>query len=286
MNWLRWIRICNHHDLHRFAPLFADNERIGYVRVDRLESVVGDAIACEQSAAAGQTLQLRGATPDERTEQLAELARTLSGDKQIRPLTNEPFPILSSRAGSCFATIDRALVAYLGVHARGVHLNGFTRLDERCFMWIAERSRSKATYPGMLDNMVAGGQPHGLGLRANLLKECSEEAGIPLDLARHARPTGAVSYVYEDSGGLKPDTMFCFDLELPQDFVPMPVDGEVETFHLLPIDEVAALVRDTDRFKFNCNLVILDFLVRHGWLCADESGYEQIVRGLRQALPD
>lgn len=27
--------------------------------------------------------------------------------------------------------------------------------------------------------------------------------------------------------GLKPDVLFCYDLELPRDFVPTPLDGEV-----------------------------------------------------------
>ena len=41
--------------------------------------------------------------------------------------------------------------------------------------------------------MVAGGQPHGLSPAENVLKECQEEAGVPLDLAKRALPTGVVS---------------------------------------------------------------------------------------------
>lgn len=33
----------------------------------------------------------------------------------------------------------------------------------------------------------------------------------------------------------------------------------------LPISEVARLVRETTDFKTNCNLVIIDFLIRHGY---------------------
>ena len=35
-------------------------------------------------------------------------------------------------------------------------------------------------------------------------------------------------------GGVKPDQMFCYDLEVPEDFEPIPVDGEVESFQLMP----------------------------------------------------
>jgi hypothetical protein len=51
---------------------------------------------------------------------------------------------------------------------------------------------------------------------------------------------------------------------------------------LVPIDEVAAIVRETEQFKFNCNLVIIDFLVRHGLIGPDEPDYVAIVQGLHQ----
>jgi hypothetical protein len=41
-------------------------------------------------------------------------------------------------------------------------------------------------------------------------------------------------------------------------------------------------VRDTDDFKFNVPLVILDFLVRHGWLRPEDPDYVEIVAGLRR----
>ena len=53
-------------------------------------------------------------------------------------------------------------------------------------MWIGRRSRSKPTYPGLLDNTVAGGCPTGMTARKCLIKECEEEAGIPADWAAKA----------------------------------------------------------------------------------------------------
>jgi hypothetical protein len=64
--------------------------------------------------------------------------------------------------------------------------------------------------------------------------------------------------------------------------VPVPGDDEIETFSLQPIDEVIETVRSSFDFKFNCNLVIIDFLVRHGYITPDEPDYIQIVAGLRQ----
>ena len=55
-----------------------------------------------------------------------------------------------------------------------------------------------------------------------MAKECGEEAGIPPDLAATARPVGAVSYLTVSATGYKPDVLFCYDIQLPPDFVPTP----------------------------------------------------------------
>ena len=59
-------------------------------------------------------------------------------------------------------------------------------------------------------------------------------------------------------------------------------DGEVESFTLLPLAEVAALVAETDEFKDNCNLVIIDFLIRHGYIVPEQPGYLALLAGMRQ----
>ena len=94
-----------------------------------------------------------------------------------------------------------------------------------------------------------------------------------------------ITYVREDDWGLRPDVMFCFDLEVPADFVPVNTDGEMSGFTLMPVLEVAARVRDTLDFKLNVNLVIIDFLVRHGILNPDnEPDYQDIIQGLRRTV--
>ena len=47
--------------------------------------------------------------------------------------------------------------------------------------------------------------------------------------------------------------------------------------------KVAERVRDSFDFKFNCNLAIIDFLIRHGILTPEnEPDYVDIVLGLRR----
>ena len=126
-------------------------------------------------------------------------------------------------------------------------------------------------------------QPHGLSVRENLVKEAQEEAGIPRQLAEQAKPAGAVSYTSKGPSGVgvKRDVLFVYDLELPGDFVPQAMDGEVESFELLPAREVLDIVAFTDGYKDNCNLVLVDWFVRHGLLAADAPGYLDVVRELR-----
>jgi len=96
-------------------------------------------------------------------------------------------------------------------------------------------------------------------------------------------PVGVVSYNRVARRGYRPDVLYCYDLELSADFEPRNTDGEVESFSLLPLEEVARLVRETDEFKLNCNLVIIDFLIRHGFLRPDEPEYLQLNLGLRRS---
>jgi hypothetical protein len=151
------------------------------------------------------------------------------------------------------------------------------------FLWVATRAADKQTAPGKLDHIVAGGQPHGLGVRENLIKEAEEEAAIPAELAARAVPVGAVSYRCERPEGLRDDVLFCYDLELPEAFAPRNTDGEVESFALWPIGDVLARIRDSDDFKFNVNLVVLDLALRRGLIAPDDPDYQAIWEGLRLA---
>ncbi|MCC6783299.1 MAG: DUF4743 domain-containing protein [Planctomycetes bacterium] len=281
MTWQERIAECNRHRLEAHRPLHVGDQRVGFVRRDRLALLadLAEAVVDDERG-----LRVRGECFASRSASFASLAARLVREGVTRRPTGELYPVARRARGEPLALVDRAAVPALGIASCGVHVNGYVRGPRGIEMWIATRARGKPVFPGLLDNVVAGGQPHGIGLLDNVVKECGEEAGIPPALARTARAVGVVSYVFEDELGLRPDTLFCFDLELPSDFVPRVVDGEVESFERLPIDEVAAIARDTTRFKFNCNLVILDFLVRHGLLDVEGGEYPALVAGLRTRL--
>lgn len=238
----------------------------------------------QEVARSKRGLELAGASAADRSATLGRVVESLVAAGELPGRHGEMYAVSTDFGVEPLATLDRAAVSWFGVPAYGVHLNGFVRRADGLWMWVAVRSRSKPNFPGMLDNMVAGGQPVGISARDNMRKECAEEASMPDEIARCARPVGAISYCVEHERGLKPDTMFCYDLELTDSFVPRSNDGEVESFELWPIARVAETVSETTRFKFNCNLVIIDFLVRHGILGPDDPDYVAITNGLRRLV--
>ena len=75
--------------------------------------------------------------------------------------------------------------------------------------------------------------------------------------------------------------MFCYDLEVPADFTPVNEDGEVDRIKLWPLKDVIASVRGSFDIKSNCNLVVTEFLVRHGYITPkNELDYIAVVLGL------
>jgi 8-oxo-dGTP pyrophosphatase MutT (NUDIX family) len=184
---------------------------------------------------------------------------------------DEAFDVREVAAGPVLARIDRGALPAFGVMAEGVHVNGVVRSPDGVSMWIARRSASKQLDPGKLDHMVAGGVPAGLSPDCTVVKEAAEEAGLPADLAGTAVRHAVLRYAMERPEGLRRDRLYCYDLDVPGDFVPRPTDGEVHSFDLWPVARVLKAVRETDDFKFNVNLVLIDFFLRHGMIPEPEA---------------
>ncbi len=283
MSYLDKIRAANTHDLASFLPFSVSGIRVGCVKhafaeiLARWPEVLR---VDERGVTLAASLDSGDMPAAERTLAVSEVMHRLREEGHIDGWRDELYPVNRAWSESPFLLIERAAVPLLGVRAYGVHMNGFVRGADGLKMWVARRSLSKPTGPGKLDQMVAGGQPADIGVYGNMLKECAEEAGIPRDIARHVRAVGAITYALETSVGFRPDLIFNFDLELPADFSPVNTDGEVDAFCLWPMEQVMETVRDSDAFKFNCALVIIDFLVRHGYIAADDPDYSDIVEGL------
>ena len=282
MSFLDRIAACNNADMTRYLPFYGLGMRLGWVREDRTHLLADHP---EVFVVGGRRIDLHGALYEysSATDALALVTESWRDAGVISGWRGERYAAAKRFGESAVLSIERAACPMLGIRSWGFHLNGYVRRADGIHLWIAERAHDKPTYPGELDNTVAGGHPEGLTIRQNIIKECDEEASIPEALASQARAAGAICYRHETGEGLKPDEMFCFDLELPDDFTPVPNDGEVAEFRLMPAQEVLEIVRDTDKFKYNCALVLIDFFIRHGYLDPDsEPFYTTICAALNQ----
>ncbi|KAI8106125.1 hypothetical protein M9435_000672 [Picochlorum sp. BPE23] len=292
-SFMTWIERCNsglacQHDATQYTPFSVDGHVVGYVDTtfvrDHLLRFPDVFHMVDTSVQLVEKVRLMSL--HDRSSAVALPLAQLHKEGIITGWRDEMYPVLTSFHAEPVLLMERSASVYFGIKAYGVHVNGYVENEDGSLdMWVARRSSSKPTWPGKLDHIVAGGQPYGISPMDNVIKECYEEAGIERELASKAVPVGAVSYCSKYSYGLKRDVLFCFDLKLPRDFQPRVNDGEVEEFYKVSVDDVLEIVARTegDVYKDNCNLVVLDFMIRHGLLSPSTPAYLDILRGLREA---
>ena len=197
---------------------------------------------------------------------------------------SEPYLLLGSRPQPPGVQLQRFPAPLFGISSRGAHMTVYVRHGsgpEEVKIWVATRSRTSWTYPGKLDTSVAGGVKAGDTPLSCVAAEAAEEAGLDSDMVRErAVPAGCITYVSRGKayGTVTPTLLYVFDLEVGADEVVLaPVDNEVEMFDLMSVREVKQAMF-ADRFKPNCNLVMIDFFLRHGILRGKEA------EGLRERL--
>lgn len=280
MSFLDHIRACNNADPARLVPLLAGHRRIGWLRRDNAAALARfpRVFAVEPERV---RLVAKG-DADTLSAAVDEIVEALVVERQVPKWRNETFDVMARWGEKPLFRLDRGAVPFFGVRAYGVHLNGYRLIDGRLHLWIGRRAPDKRIAPDKLDNIVAGGIGNGHGVVATLFKEAEEEGGLPASLVGRARPAGAVSYLMATKLGIRDDVLFVYDLELPADFTPKNSDGEIAQFDLMPAEEVVERVRSTDDFKFNVNLVILDFAIRHGLIPVEDPEYLDVATGLHR----
>lgn len=209
-------------------------------------------------------------TPDTRSMALASVIGALAAEGRIPGWRNEIYAIRNRFDAPPVAYIERAASRFFGTMTYAVHLNGIVEYAaaQPLRMWIGRRSDTKATDPGMLDNVVAGGIGWGLGVEDTLAKECWEEAGIEAALAARAIAGRTVHVLCEIPEGTQAEQIFVYDLPLPHDFVPRNQDGEVAEHRLAGAAEVIGWLAAGEA-TMDASLAILDSLLRHRALAAD-----------------
>lgn len=247
-------------------------------------------------------------TFEKRNEAFAEIGQTLRDGGHFRPVLsgwrNELYVIYNPTKVPYFL-MERALSPIFGVITYGVHINGYalpnvpapkgydSSNNDKLRMWVSKRSATKQTFPGMLDNLVAGGMGYPYGIFESAVKECFEEAGIQEDYAKsHLKPAGVLTYWYQrdytpkskESEGeesytlFQPECEFIYDIEIDESIVPHPVDGEVECFQLLTVPQLVVELA-AGKFKPNTAMVAIDYLIRVGEIDAQgEKDYAEILQ--------
>jgi 8-oxo-dGTP pyrophosphatase MutT (NUDIX family) len=264
MTLLRHVEACNRFDPQDYRRFCISSHALGWVKPETANFLEARGLARRTEDGVG----ISGGGFIAVSDRLAEIAAALDEAKLMAPRRNEMTPVLRKwGAGPC-AEIDRAGLPGLGLPAFGTHVNGFVKTDMGLHLWVGHRAKDRQVAPGKLDHLVAGGITMGYSAAETVIKEAEEEAGLPAQVAMRARPVSQVTYRLTLPEGMRNDTLFVYDLELPQGVVPVGADGEVERFELMPIARVIEILRETDDFKFNVNLVLIDLFLRRGLIGA------------------
>ena len=226
------------------------------------------------------TFEMRSSAMAAATSQLIDAAL-------IKKTHGDLYPIAPAWNAPALCLIDRNAAPYFGVSSVGVHLHCYVRSpgDGGLQLWVAQRAADKSTHPGLWDPTVAGGQPSGLSLKQNVVKEAGEEAGLPPELAERATSTGMLSQMTAKADGscLKQSLYFIWELEVPADWTPTPADGEVQRFERWDMARLEAEAREGSRFRPAMVALMADFLLRHGLLTPDaEPEYEELLLALHR----
>ena len=222
---------------------------------------------------------------------LSEIITTVI-EKGVFPikLHSEPYSIVGARIPVSIERFSRSL---FGITARGAHLTVYTRTSQGIEIWVPRRSSTLFTYPNCLDTTVAGGVTAGEDPFDCVVREGAEEASLSEDSVRnHARSCGVLSYIgmgnVKDggiNGHVTPDLIYVFDLEVGQDVTLKPEDGEVKEYYRWGIEKVKQELAKGE-FKTNSALVMIDFLIRHGFITsANEKDYAEIAARMHRRLP-
>ncbi len=281
MSLLENLKALHARDDKNYAPFMIDEALVGYVREDNAEYLMEHFPDVFQLR--NKEIALNAALSDfsSRSDALKDVAQQLEADKKIAyPLKYEPFPVVTDWGEKPLMEIDRAVTPFFGLRTFGIHVNGYTYRDGEMHVWLGRRGAGVKVWPGKLDQMVAGGQPMGLSLEENMIKEGEEEAALPEEIMKQARACGALNYTMRMREGIRRDTQFVYDLELPGDVVPQADGAEVGEFICLGSEEALDLLYERDAFKPNCVPVLADFLIRHGVLTEENEPELQEIRRL------
>ncbi|MFH7044350.1 DUF4743 domain-containing protein [Paucibacter sp. JuS9] len=211
-------------------PLLLDDRAIGWLDQPRaaLLRSLWPALQLE-----GKTLRWRsaGRSVDALSDEIGAIAEALRARGEISGWRNERYrceaDARSAARGRALFRLERAAFRFFGLRSRAVHVNGWTTEGR---LVCGRRALSKATDPGALDNLAAGGLPADEAVLACARRELWEEAGLAHAQSRHLQWRGLIHARRIEAEGLHDELLHVYTLQLPAAFEPRNRDGEVSEF--------------------------------------------------------
>lgn len=214
---------------------YCGTQALGWLPAQRAAWLSENLVDCQLSA---HSLVWHAAdwSQQERSDRLQTALLLAREQGLLRGWRNEPFSFWHADCAQpdpqvpALFQVERSGYRFLGLLSHAVHVNGFAP-DGR--LWCGRRALTKATDPGLLDNLAAGGLPSGEAVLHCLQRELAEEAGLfsleglPLQACGSVRTTRPVAEGWHD------EFIHVYNLDLAPDFVPQNQDGEVAGFECL-----------------------------------------------------
>jgi 8-oxo-dGTP pyrophosphatase MutT (NUDIX family) len=189
----------------------------------------------------GWVWKARHLSARERGDVLQEIAQQLLGQGAIKSWRDESYscwpaqePVWPYPQPEWFR-LERAAFRFWGLRSHASHVHGLTA-DGR--MWCGRRALNKATDPGMLDNLAAGGLPADVHPHHCAVREIFEEAGLKRDRAQVVSQPHVLITERAEPQGWHSETIFLYTTLVSDHEIPTNQDGEVSEFLCLEMDEV------------------------------------------------
>ncbi len=155
--------------------------------------------------------------------------------------------------------IERGVVRPLGLLTRAVHLSGWSQNGH---LWVARRSLTKATDPGMWDTLVGGLISSQEDVQVGLVRESDEEAGLePHDIATRTPLRTIARMLRQVPEGYQAEDVLTCECVLPEHVVPKNRDGEVMDIQLMAPATIFNMLTQ-GAFTLEASIVLTEDLLR------------------------
>jgi 8-oxo-dGTP pyrophosphatase MutT (NUDIX family) len=237
-----------------------DEQVIGYITPEFIPHVreILQANAIPLIRIENDRLHIQLGRPRDLSASLYQLADKMRAAGFIQGWRNEDFAWLDQNGHQHFR-LERSAFRTFGFRSMATHINGYTKSSS---LWLGRRSETKATDPGKLDNIAAGGISADETPWVCAKRELWEEAGVPAQIADQVEPVGRIHMRRPiPARGFHDEQLYIYDLELPDNFIPTNHDGEVSGFIEVSLAEAAARIL-ADEFTSDAAFVTADYILR------------------------